>query len=150
MNEKFVAAVEAIYRAAPDPSLWPAALQAISDCSDDIGAVLLWHRDDGSFGVIASPGLAAAQTDYAENGWSKRDSRGNLAIQKSYWLRDEAVTERHFTTEAEIAADPFYMQFLASHGLKWCASIGVSPDPHVALSRAMLPKTTEILVLPGG
>jgi L-ascorbate metabolism protein UlaG (beta-lactamase superfamily) len=28
--------------------------------------------------------------------------------------------------------------------------VRLSPDPHVALSRAMLPKTTEILVLPGG
>jgi L-ascorbate metabolism protein UlaG (beta-lactamase superfamily) len=28
--------------------------------------------------------------------------------------------------------------------------VHLSPDPHVALSRAMLPKTTEILVLPGG
>jgi L-ascorbate metabolism protein UlaG (beta-lactamase superfamily) len=29
-------------------------------------------------------------------------------------------------------------------------TVRLSPDPHVALSRAMLPKTTEILVLPGG
>ena len=28
--------------------------------------------------------------------------------------------------------------------------VRLSPDPHVALSRAMLPKATEILVLPGG
>jgi L-ascorbate metabolism protein UlaG (beta-lactamase superfamily) len=28
--------------------------------------------------------------------------------------------------------------------------VRLSPDPHVALSRAMLPKSTEILVLPGG
>jgi DNA-binding CsgD family transcriptional regulator len=132
LNEQFVTAVEAIYRAAPDPTLWPDALQAIADCFEDVGAVLLWHRDDGGFGSIASPGLADAQKDYVENGWYLRDSRSNLGVEQSYWNRGDTLTERHFTTESKMAADPFYSEFLASHALKWCAAVGVSPHPHVA------------------
>jgi hypothetical protein len=45
MRDTFVAAVEAIYDAAPDPSKWPVALQAIADVTEDVGAVLLWRRD---------------------------------------------------------------------------------------------------------
>ena len=40
-SERFVKAVEKVYAAAPDPSRWPAALQAIADCFDDLGALLV-------------------------------------------------------------------------------------------------------------
>lgn len=132
MNERFVTAVEAIYNAAPNPASWTEALQAMADCFNDVGAVLLWHRDDGSFGVIASPGLAEAQKDYAENGWSLRDTRSIRAIEQSYWVRTDVVCDRDVISEQEMNKDPFYHDFLARYGLKWCAAVGVSPDPQVA------------------
>jgi len=70
-----VAAVEAIYDAAPDPSRWPIALQAIADCFDDVGANLIWRRDDGSFGNVVSPKLYAALLDYEKNEWWRQDIR---------------------------------------------------------------------------
>ncbi len=75
-STKFVSAVETIYSAASEPGLWPAALQAIADVFKDVGTVLLWHRDDGSFGVITSPALEKAQKEYVEQGWNQRDNSG--------------------------------------------------------------------------
>jgi hypothetical protein len=57
MGERFVRAVEAIYAAAPEPSLWPQALQAIAAAFGDVGALLVYGRDDGSFGAVESPSL---------------------------------------------------------------------------------------------
>jgi hypothetical protein len=62
-DDRLLRAVEAIYDAAPEPSRWPQALGAIADYFDDVGAILIWHRTDGSFGTIVSEGLAEAQRD---------------------------------------------------------------------------------------
>ena len=56
-------AIEAIYDAAPEPQRWPHALGAIAECFDDVGAILIWHKNDGTFGTIISETLAAAQPD---------------------------------------------------------------------------------------
>jgi hypothetical protein len=72
-DHRLLRAVEAIYDAAPEPSRWPQALGAIADYFDDVGAILIWHRTDGSFGTIVSERLVAAQRDYEENGWAARD-----------------------------------------------------------------------------
>jgi DNA-binding CsgD family transcriptional regulator len=136
MERLFVDAVDAIYAAAPDPTCWPRALQAIADVFGDIGAVMLWSRDDGGFGAIASPSLAEAQRDYQENGWYLRDTRSIRAIQRSLCLRSDAVTERHFISEEE-ASDPFFNDFLGRYSLRWCAAIRIAPDPHVDVGLAV-------------
>jgi len=51
-------AIEAIYDAAPEPRRWPHALAAIAGCFDDVGAILIWHKNDGTFGTIVSESLA--------------------------------------------------------------------------------------------
>jgi hypothetical protein len=56
----------------------------------------------------------AAQKDYEENGWFHRDSRAIRAVERLYWARGDAVTERHFTTDEEIAVDPFTRGFSRS------------------------------------
>ena len=66
MDKLFVNAVAAIYDAAPDPSRWPQALQAIADCFGDVGAVIVYGRDDGSFGAFASPRESAEKLGIAE------------------------------------------------------------------------------------
>lgn len=133
-EKPFVAAVEAIYDAAPDPSRWPHALQAIANCFADVGAILIWQRDDGGFGTIVSPTLVAAQRDYDENQWNHRDLPAIRAVERSLWVRNDAVTDRHAVSDEEMASHPFYTQFLARHGLRWRASIGVAPDPHVVVA----------------
>ena len=66
-SASFVAAVEAIYGTAAQPDRWPHALQAAADVFGDVGANLLWRRDDGSFGTVVSPTLQLAQQDYEAN-----------------------------------------------------------------------------------
>lgn len=131
-HEPFLAAVEAIYGAAPDPQKWPAALGAVADCFGDVGGVLLWQRDDGSFGSIVSERLVRAQRDY-ESGWTNRDIRARRATERGYFFSGAPFTDRHLCTDEEIRSDPCYTDFLAKHGLGWVAAIAVSSDPHVGV-----------------
>jgi DNA-binding CsgD family transcriptional regulator/PAS domain-containing protein len=133
-GDRFITAVEAIYDAAPDPTLWPHALQAIADIFDDVGTVMLWCRDDGSIGTVASASLAAAQKEYQEEGWNQRDIRSIRATERAVWLQHETVTERHVMRPGDLDSNPFYTDFLARHGLRYCMATGISPDPHIAVA----------------
>ena len=136
LERRFVAAVEAIYGAAPDPSRWPRALQSIADCFGDVGGNLIWRRDDGQFGVITSPSLEAGAAEY-EREWWRQDIRAQRNAERFYWARGETATDRHLVSDEEVETHPFYTQFLARHGLKWVAGTGVSPDPHVMVGIAV-------------
>lgn len=130
-SDGFIAAIEAIYAAAPEPALWPTALQAIADVFGDIGAILIWQRDDGGFGTIVSPTLIAAQRDYEENGWHRRDLCAQRAVERALWLRGDAAGDRDAVSDEEMATHPIYTDFFARHDLRWRAIVGLAPDPHV-------------------
>jgi len=136
-GEAFVAAVEAIYEAAPDPSRWPLALQKIADSLGDVGAILIWRRDDGGFGTIVSPTLVEAQRDYEENQWYLRDLPSQRAVERALWLRSDAGTDFDAVSDEEMRTHPFYTEFCAKHGLRWRAAIGVAPDPHISVAIAI-------------
>src|SRR6266702_7432049 len=134
MADLLLAAVEAIYGAAPDPSRWPLALQAIADVFGDVGANLLWRRDDGSFDVITSPSLdPVAADDYRKNWWDK-DIRAARSIEQLYLHPGRAITDRHIVTAEEIETHPIYTEFLARHGLRWVAGTHISPDSRTFVS----------------
>jgi DNA-binding CsgD family transcriptional regulator/PAS domain-containing protein len=130
---KFIHAVEAIYDAAPDPSRWPQALQAIADVFGDVGAILMWRRDDGSFGTIVSDTLIEAQKDYEQNGWSTNELRALRVAERGYFFSGGPFTDRHLCSDEEISTDPVYTQFCAHHGMGWFGAVAVSPDPHVGV-----------------
>ncbi|MBC9876057.1 helix-turn-helix transcriptional regulator [Bradyrhizobium sp. INPA01-394B] len=134
---RLLAAIEAIYEAAPDPSQWPRALGAIADCFEDAGALLLWRRDDGSFGTLVSERLVEAQRDYEEGGWTRRDLAALRATERGYFFNGEPFTTRHLVSKEEIAGDPFFAQFRARHGLGPFGCVAVSPDPHVGVILSM-------------
>lgn len=136
-EDRFEAAIEAIYSAAAAPSHWPQALQSIADCLDDVGALMLYQRDNGSLGTIASPALEAAQRDYEVGGWWRQDIRFARAAERGYLASTDAVTERHVTTHDEVENHPFYVQFLRPRGLKWFAGTAISPEPHVQVAIAV-------------
>jgi DNA-binding CsgD family transcriptional regulator len=133
IREGFVRAVEAIYGAAAAPDHWPATLQTIADCFSDVGAILIYGRDDGSFGVVASPRLQAAVTEYMRD-WTHRDIRALRSRERGYFIGSDVITDRDVVTEDELKTDPFYSEFLASHGLAYFAAAMVSPDPHVEVA----------------
>lgn len=130
----FVKAIEAIYDAAPDPSRWSQSLQAIADCFEDVGANLLWRRDDGSIGNIVSPKLRTALADYERGEWWRQDIRVARAIEHAYRTNQGALTDRHVATDEETKSHPIYSQFLASHGLRWVAGVEVSPTAHITVT----------------
>jgi DNA-binding CsgD family transcriptional regulator len=132
-NDLFVSAIEAIYDASVDPSAWLQALQAIADCLGDVGAILLWRRDDGSFGSIASPDLLEAQKDWEEGGWNVHDLRPLRTAERGYFFSGAPFTDRHLFSDEEIRTCPSYAQFQAQHDLGWFGAVAVSPDPHVGV-----------------
>lgn len=143
-------AIDQIYECALAPSCWPIALQKVADCFGDVGCILLYNRDDGSFGVVQSHSLDRLIPEYAQN-WSMRDIRALRTRERGYFFERDVITDRDVVTESEIQSDPFYAEFLKKFGLKYFAASMVSPDSRteVALSvqRAInkLPFTDEEL-----
>ena len=133
----FVAAVEAIYDAAPAPERWPAALQVIADSFGDVGAHLIYQREDGAYGTICSPGLEAAQRDYDAGEWWRHDVRFSRSLECGAIARSDTISDRDIATPEEMKVLPFYAQFLRSHGLGWFGGVGISPDPRVGVALAV-------------
>jgi hypothetical protein len=133
-DQAFIDAVEAVYDAAAAPDRWPSTLEAIAACFGDVGAVLIYQRDDGSFGTITAPALAAAQREYDNGEWWRHDIRFARSAERGYLARTDAITERHLATPQEVETHPFYVEFLRRYGLKWFAGAGISPDPHIAVA----------------
>ncbi|WP_298922677.1 helix-turn-helix transcriptional regulator, partial [uncultured Bosea sp.] len=133
----FVAAVEAIYDAAPAPERWPAALQAIADSFGDVGAHMIYQRDDGTYGSICSPGLEAALRDYETGEWWRHDVRFSRSLECGAIARSDTISDRDIATPEERKRLPFYTQFLRSHGLGWFGGVGISPDPRVGVALAV-------------
>jgi DNA-binding CsgD family transcriptional regulator len=132
-NVLLLRAIEAIYDAAPEPQRWPRALAAIAECFDDVGAILIWHRNDGTFGTIVSESLAAAQKDYEENGWAARDIKAIRAQQLGYFFSGEPFADRHIGFDEAMKQHPSSVEFFDKHGLGFIGAIAVSPDPHVGV-----------------
>lgn len=128
-------AIEAIYAAAASTERWRDALEAIAAYFGDVGANLIYSRDDGSTATIVSAGLQAAHDDY-QRGWWEQDIRWIRARDFVYRSQSGAVSDRHLVTDEEQATHPFYTDFQKRHGLRWIASVEVSPEPFalVALS----------------
>lgn len=133
INPQFVRAIEAIYAAATSPTTWPGALQEIANCTEDAGAILIYGRDDGSFGVINSPSLDECVVEYGAN-WSLRDTRANRSRERGYFVGRDVITDRDVVTPQEVVSDPFYSDFLRRYGLRYFAAAMVSPDPHVEVA----------------
>jgi hypothetical protein len=71
--------------------------------------------------------------EYARD-WSRRDTRAFRARERGYFIAGEVVTDRDVVTPEEIQTDPFYVEFLGRHGLKYFAGVTVSPDPHIEVA----------------
>ena len=132
MDRSFSRAVDFIYDAALQPSLWPRALQAVADCFEDIGSHLIWQRESGGVGTIVSPGLVAAQADYDAN-WQMHDPRPLRAFERAFLAPGDVITDLDLVTAEEIETLPIYTRFLARYGFGWFASTALSPDTGVVV-----------------
>jgi DNA-binding CsgD family transcriptional regulator len=132
-TDRLLAAVEAIYDTAPNPSLWPSALDKIAGCFDDVGALLQWSREDVTFGVIVSESLTAAAREY-EARWAQHDFKGERAVRAGLYFGGEPVTDRHVgPVDDAYLNHPFQKEFLVKHGLGWFGGVPVSPDPGIGV-----------------
>lgn len=133
IDRRLFNSIEAIYDAAPDPSLWPHALDQIASHFGDVGAILQWTKDDGTFGAVASDSLAEALRDYSAN-WADKDFKAQLGVQTGLFFEGEPVTDRHLAPiDDTYLKHPFNSQFLRKHGLGWFGSVPISPDPKVGM-----------------
>jgi DNA-binding CsgD family transcriptional regulator len=133
-TDRRLAAVEAIYDTAPNPSLWPSALGKIADCFDDAGAILQWRRDGATFGAIASESLTPALVDYGER-WAQQDFKAERCVSAGLYISGEPFTDRHIgPIDDAYLNHPFSREFLGKHGLGWFGSIAVSPDPRIIVA----------------
>lgn len=131
-SDKLVAAIEAIYDAAPDPSQWPRALTAVANVFEGVGGLLIWQKEDGTFGTVTSPSLKEANEAYRAGEWWTRDTALQQGLKLGYFFTGEPVTNRHFASD-EMRATPYMTEFLIPHGLGWLGTIAVSPDPRIAV-----------------
>ncbi len=134
MNEQFVAAIEAIYEAAPDPSRWPHALDLVGHRFGDNNVNLFWQRDDDSRGVIPSTEFSQDFSVEYARAWWQHDIRAIRGVERAYFVPGDAVTDRDLVTEEEMTSHPFFTQFLARYGMKWLAATWISPDPHIPVA----------------
>jgi DNA-binding CsgD family transcriptional regulator len=129
----FSGAVDAIYEAALEPALWPQALQAVADCFQGVGAVLVLLREKGGFATVVSPGLAEAQRDYDAN-WAGKDPRAIRCFELAYFSAADGLTDHDVMSAEEIATLPIYRQFVARYRLGWFGATYLSPEPEMAAS----------------
>ncbi len=132
-DECFVKAVEAIYDAAGAPNLWPTTLGQIAICVDAVGAVLQDQFEDGTFAMVASPGLQAA-TDAYRAGWWKQDIRAARAVERGLLKGRGYVTDFDIATPEEMRTHPFFAEFNPSHGLGFSLAVPVWLKGRVVIS----------------
>jgi hypothetical protein len=119
---KLQPATEAIAAAAIDSSLWVSALGAISDAAGGCGAMLIPVRGEVP-GLPYTPAVEAAANGYIRGGWINRDERKRGA---HIMIRTGVMTDLDYITPDEIARNPFYQDYLGSHGLRWFAGVKIA------------------------
>ncbi len=102
---------------AVDPTLWPSLLQDIAEGVGAFGAMLL-QSGTPTADVPWSPSMERMRESYYGEQWNTRDLR---AVRSVAAIRRglTVLTDEDLVTREEIARDPYYTSFLASHG---CAS----------------------------
>ena len=92
-------------------------------------AILVYERDDGTFGVIESPALTPTK-QALDSEFKGYDLRATRARERGYFLGRDAVTDRDFVSSDEMETHPYY-RLLARQGLKYFAGASISPDIRV-------------------
>ena len=117
-------AIDKLYEAALEPSRWEDALDAVSQATGGIGAVLvpLSHPEK----TVSSASLLDANAAYTRE-WSAFDTRSKSDFARG--LRKTIVTDGDILTRADMARDPFYQEFLRSFDLEYFAAYLSTPAP---------------------
>ncbi|WP_287305551.1 hypothetical protein [Mesorhizobium sp.] len=106
----------AFVEAALDPSRWDAAMEVAEKATGSAGALLFDMKGHLPL-VPCSRTMAPALDTYVRDGWIDRDERYRLV---NFLDRKGVTSEFDLLTSDDIAKHPYYQEFLAPFGLRWC------------------------------
>lgn len=120
--------VARIYEAAVLPDLWPSVLDDLARAVDcQVGFLFAVDGASAPRSVVNDRGQEAARKFFSE-GWASRNTQGARTLS-----RDEPkfISDFDIYTAEEIAADPYYREFLRPNGLAWgCGTVISGPVPN--------------------
>ncbi|TIM30704.1 MAG: helix-turn-helix transcriptional regulator [Mesorhizobium sp.] len=121
----------AFVEAALDPSRWDSAMEVAEKATGSAGALLFDIKGHLPL-VPCSRTMGPALDTYVRDGWIDRDERYRLI---NFLDRKGVTSEFDLLTSDDIAKHPYYQEFLAPFGLRWCAAVKIAAgDDFWALS----------------
>lgn len=117
------AAIEAsLVEAALDPTRWDEAMERAAKSTRSFGALLFDIQ--GHLPILPRTRSVARSFDaYVSGGWIERDERFRLVP----FLRARGVaTDEDLLTSDDVARHPYFQEFLAPCGLRWCALVKIA------------------------
>ena len=118
-----IAAIEAsLVDAAVDPTRWDEAMERVAQATGSFGA-LLFDVDRHLPILPHTRSVARSFEVYVNDGWVERDERFRLVP----FLRAHGVaTDEDLLTSDDVARHPYFQEFLAPCGLRWCALVKIA------------------------
>jgi DNA-binding CsgD family transcriptional regulator len=113
--------------AALDPSRWNAAMDVAAKTTGSFGAIMVPLKGRLPQFPI-SDGMQPSVESYIGDGWINRDVRYRPA---PILFKRGVVTEFDFTSQEEMAREPFYQEFLRPHKLGWFGAVKVGEGEDV-------------------
>lgn len=123
--------IEALYQAALEPALWPAALHKLALAAGGIGTAMIPITPLETAGLIVSPELEEPNVEY-EREWWRHDTRV-LRIHARK-LAGGVCCEAELFTDDELAKDPLRQEFLRSYGIGAFAAQLVNAMPNLVVA----------------
>lgn len=109
-------AIDKLYASALEPQRWDEALSAVAQALGAVGVSIIPLGTDGVMRALVSESLKEANDQY-QQGWWRHDTPSGRML--AYGMRPGmAATDRLVMREDEIRRDPFYQEFLRSHGIQ--------------------------------
>jgi DNA-binding CsgD family transcriptional regulator len=110
-----------IYEAAVIPERWPEVLALLGRRCGSLGGVLFSANATGLLQWVSSPSLHETMSRFVGDGWTARNSRLANGMRRGLAFVPRFLTEADLFDEGECDRDPFYTEFLRSHGIGWSA-----------------------------
>ncbi len=117
--------VGAIYGAATHPERWTYVLDDLSNYFDAAGANIMYQRNDGSPGVLASRSLHEPLSLYMAENWYPQDVFAHRMSAHMLMSEECVVTSRELLQPGEAENLPIYTDFYRRFGLGQLTSISL-------------------------
>ncbi|RWA62458.1 helix-turn-helix transcriptional regulator [Mesorhizobium sp.] len=118
----FAAISAAFSEAAIDPTRWNDAMEVALRATESAGA-LLFDIKGHLPNIPRSASMESSFDVYVRDGWINRDERYRLA---PFLARNGVSSEFDLLRPDDIAKHPYYQEFLAPLGLRWCALVKIA------------------------